>query len=79
MDGKFNEEGALEIKRAGRWKEQKCFYQCVEYDVACGEHCPQVSEPIRQRNDKMERSETIVYICQNRHWKFTSFEDRRTP
>ncbi len=74
MEAKFNDAGSLEIKRAGRWVLQRCFL-C---DMDCGEWCPQVSEPIRQKNKKLDRADTIVHICQGRFWKFTAFEDRRT-
>jgi hypothetical protein len=75
MKAMFNEKGKLVINRAGRWVNQLCFLS----DESCGEWCPQVSEPIRQKNRNMNRTDTVIHICQGRHWKFTEFEDRRQP
>jgi len=74
MDGTFDEQGGLVIKRGAREVSQKCLHNP---DMPCGDWCPQVSEPIRQENKKLDRKETIIHICQGRHWKFTGFEDRR--
>lgn len=76
MEGKFDEDGFLVIKRGVRWVNQHCPMNTGESN--CGEHCPLVSEPIRQINKKSERTETVIHICQGRHWKFTAFEDRRS-
>ena len=76
MEGKLDEEGNLSIKRGMRWVNMHCPYAASEA-IPCGEWCPQLSEPIIQKNFKSQRMETVVHICQGRHWKFTDFEDRR--
>lgn len=75
MEGRFNEKGNLEIKRANGWTAATCPFTggCEP----CGSWCPHVTEPIRQDNRKFDRQECVVYICHGKHWKFSDFEDRR--
>lgn len=75
MEGKLNEDGTFAAKRGAKWVDFLCPY--LDGATPCGEWCPQMSEPIRQTNKKNGHMETVVHICQGRHWKFTEFEDRR--
>jgi hypothetical protein len=77
MEGRFTEDGSLELKRANGWVIMECPFTCR--DAPCGTWCPHVTEPIRQENKKFERPETVVYVCHGKHWKFSDFEDKRTP
>jgi len=76
VEGKLNAEGNLEIKRGQRWVDMHCPF--MGEAVPCGEWCPQLSEPMRQKNFKTGNLETVLHICQGKHWKFSDFEDRRS-
>jgi len=76
MEGKLDEKGDLSIKRANGWTAQGCPFS----EFNCGVWCPHMTEPFRQKKGKFDgRKETVLYICHGKHWKFTSFEDRRQP
>ena len=75
MEGRFTEAGSLELKRANGWVKQMCPYSAGS--EPCGTWCPHVTEPIKQNNQKFERQECVIYVCNGRHWKFSDFEDRR--
>lgn len=75
MEGKIKEDGSLQIKRGLRMVNMMCPYSAAS--EPCGEWCPQFSEPMRQTNRNTNQVETIIHICQNRHWKFSAIEDRR--
>lgn len=76
MEGKFNEDGSFAAKRGVNWVNFMCPFTAMS--EPCNMECPQMSEPIRQINRQSNRPETVIHICQGRHWKFTAFEDRRT-
>jgi len=76
MEAKFDENGSLSIKRSNGWTPQYCPFT----DAACGTWCPHMTEPFIQKNKKFDsREEMVLHICHSKHWKFTSFEDRREP
>jgi hypothetical protein len=75
MRGLLTEDGDLVIIRGGREINSACPFN----GSPCGEWCPHMTEPIRQFNKKLQREETILHLCHNKHWKFTEFEDRRQP
>jgi len=76
MEAKFDEQGDLHIKRSNGWVPQICPFS----ESRCGTWCPHVTEPFLQRNSKFNgREEMVLHICHGKHWKFTSFEDRRQP
>jgi len=75
MEGRLNNKGLFEIKRANGWVPQECPFNG---GGPCGSWCPQFTEPFMQRNTKFGgRDETVLHICHGKHWKFLSFEDRR--
>jgi len=74
MEGKLNEDGELEINRANGWTAALCPFSD---GAPCGTWCAQFTDPHHQFNMKFERSELVVHLCHGKHWKFSSFEDRR--
>jgi len=74
MEGKLNEDGEFQIKRANGWTPALCPFT---EGSPCGAWCAHFTEPHQQYNKKFERAELVVHLCQGKHWKFSEFEDRR--
>jgi hypothetical protein len=70
MKGKLEESGALLISRKGEFKETLCPYDKTE-DIACGDWCPLLSEPITRKT-------TVELGLCHRVYVFQEFEDLRT-
>ena len=73
MRGKLTEAGLFIAERKTGFEGMGCPYN----DVQCGPWGALFSEPIKKRNIKMKREETLVNLCNGRYWKFTEFEDER--
>ena len=74
MEGKFNAEGNLYIKRGGTFKYQRCPDQ--HGGTGCGDWCPRLREPL------IGDIETVLnFHCGvsrvGFHWSFTKFTDER--
>ena len=73
MRGKLTDAGLFIAERKTGFEEMGCPYN----DAQCGPWCALFSEPIKQRNIKMKREETLVNLCNGRYWKFTDVKDER--
>lgn len=80
MKGKINNEGILEIERAGRFKKMECRIAGLGFGdlghdpmaCLCGDDCPHFGEP-----EYYEKRHVIIEICQSRFLSFDEFEDQR--
>ena len=72
MRGKINEDGFLEIQRAGVMGLQVCPVHFPKGDEHfCGEWCPLFREPVTVPGG------TTVRLCNGGEWFFTEFTDER--
>ena len=83
MEGKIDENGVLEIKRAGKMQAMNCkpggiaiggISENFEIEACCGDSCPLFGEP-SSVNKKDAR--VILIICQGRVLAFDKFTDER--
>lgn len=59
MEIKINNDGNLEIKRAGEWVKQECPKQVK----CCGHHCPMFCEPEYRSPDHKSYNRKYLRLC----------------
>ncbi len=72
MDGKFDEDGNLMIRRGGSWRHVFCYALDSAFlkEEPCKDSCSRLSEPVR------DKAGWVLPMC-NKVAHFRSFEDER--
>ena len=75
LEGRFDTDGVLAIKRGKKFKRQYCVHS-PNGIILCGDSCPHIGEPYRPEK-YFSTYQRNLDICWNKTICFDVFEDQR--